>query len=89
MHEFEDMVTLVQGWFRKETEQRKKEFLSTPKEKLEMYHSSLGRSIRNEFKLWDNEWVPVIQDGTDCSPDHPDQVSMKVIETVWERLQSS
>lgn len=89
MHEFEDMVSLVQGWLRKETEQRKKEFLNTPKEKLEMYHSSLGRSIRNEFKLWDREWVADIQDGTDCSPDHPDQVSMKVIETVWERQQSS
>lgn len=89
MHEFQDMVSLVQGWFRKENEETKKEFLNTPKEKLVMYHTTLGRSIRNEFKLWEREWATDIREGVDHSPDHPDQISMRVIETVWERLQSS
>lgn len=86
MHEFKEMVCIVENWFYKDTDENKKEFLETPKEKLVKYHTSLGRSIRNEFKLWDREWKPDIRAGVDYSPDHPDQISMRVIEEVWNRL---
>ena len=86
---FDDMVVIVEHWFYKNTDQNRKEFLETPKEKLIMYHKSLGKSIRNEFKLWETEWKPSIRDGIDYSPDHPDQVSMRVIEEVWKRLKNS
>jgi hypothetical protein len=86
---FEDMVGVVENWFHKDSVKNKKEFLETPKDKLVMYHSTLGRSIRNEFKLWETHWTPDIRNGVDYSPDHPDQISMRVIEEVWERLNKS
>ena len=86
MYEIDEMVGIVENWIRKETEENKKQFLDTPKEKLVKYHTTLGRSIRNEFKLWDTSWVPDIQNGVDQSPEHPDQMSIRVIEEVWGRL---
>ena len=83
------MVGIVEGWFQKENNETKRQFLETPKEELISYHTTLGRKIRNEFKLWDIEWKPEIKNGVDYSPNHPDQVSMKVIETVWEKLKNS
>lgn len=53
-----------------------------------MYHGTLGRTIRNEYKLWDTSWTPDIRDGVDYAFDHPDQVSMRVIGEVWERLKN-
>jgi hypothetical protein len=86
---FEDMVCVVEAWFRRDTIKNKKAFLDTPKEDLsKYYHSTLGRTIRNEFKLWETEWKPDVRDGIDHSPDHPDHISMRVIEEVWERLKS-
>ncbi len=88
MHEFKEMVGIVENWFYKDTDENKKEFLETPQEKLIKYHTTLGRSIRNEFKLWDREWKPDIRDGVDYSPDHPDQLSMQVIKEVWLKVQN-
>ena len=89
MYEINEMVEIVENWIRKETEENKKEFLNTPKEKLVKYHTTLGRTIRNKFKLWDTSWNPDMQNGVDHSPDHPDQVSLRVIEEVWKRLNNS
>lgn len=82
MYEFEDIVCAVTSWFKNSKD--KQEFIET--EKLTKYHNSLGRNIRNDFKLWDTEWRPMIVDGIDRSEDHPDQVSMRVIEEVHKRL---
>ena len=89
MYEINEMIGIVENWLSKTDEKNKKEFLETPKEKLISYHTTLGRSIRNEFKLWDREWKPDVRNGVDYSPDHPDQISMRVIQGVWERLRSS
>ena len=90
MYNFEDMVTESVVLYNKETtEHLKKEFLDTPKKNLVRYHTTLGKEIRNRFKLWDTNWKPDIRDGVDCSPDHPDQISMRVVQAVWDRLQSS
>lgn len=89
MYNFEDMVNEVESLLKKETlKEIRKEFVNTPKTKLVMYHGTLGRTIRNEYKLWDTSWTPDIRDGVDYAFDHPDQVSMRVIGEVWERLKN-
>jgi len=89
IYDFESMVSVMKIWLQKQPEHDKNEFINTPKDNLARYDSTLGRYIRNEFKLWDTEWVPVLEDGVDCSEDHPDQISMRVVQAVWDRLQSS
>lgn len=84
---FEEMVSQVTALLNKDgLKEIKKEFVNTPKGQLAKYHGTLGRTIRNEFKLWDTEWKPEIREGVDYSPDHPDQLSFRVMEEVWERL---
>lgn len=82
----DEQVEVVIGWFNETPEKFREIFKNTPKEKLVSYHDSLGRQIRNHFKLWTVEWEPEIKGGVDYSPNHPDAVSMKIIETVWERV---
>ncbi|RWZ84364.1 MAG: hypothetical protein EO766_17240 [Hydrotalea sp. AMD] len=60
------------------------EFFELEKEELIKFHHTLGRHIRNEYDLWSIPWEPVIIDNCDYSPFHPDQVSMTIIEQVWE-----
>lgn len=86
MHSFEEMVIVMMERFSEESEENKKVFLKSSKEDLIAYHHTLGRSIRNEFKLWEREWKPDVRNGVDWSPDHPDALSMCVIEEVWNRL---
>lgn len=86
MYEFKEMVHIVEGWIHRGKVTDQQRFLDTPKEKLVSYHSTLGREIRNEFKLWETEWKPDIVNGVDMSHDHPDNLSQKVIETVWEQM---
>lgn len=62
-------------------------FVDCPRSQLVRYHDSLGRMVRNEFKLWDAEWTPNIINGVDASPDHPDQQSQQIIEQCWDYLQ--
>lgn len=82
-----EMIDTVFQWLVEESKIPQQEFLKTPFSKLVAYHDSLGRKIRNEFKLWENAWTPDIRNGVDYSPDHPDAVSMRVIEAVWQRAQ--
>lgn len=89
MNTIKDMAAVVVARINKDTEENRREFLSTPRDRLVKYHSSLGRDIRNEFKLWDSYWSPNIVDGVDCSPSHPNQVSMRVIEAAWDLLNNS
>lgn len=68
-----------------------RELLSiTDKDSLIQYHHSLGRVIRNQYNLWTIPWTPELdEDGVDCSPYHPDQVSQTIIEKVWELIKQS
>ena len=63
------------------------QFVDTPRDRLVKYYDSLGRMVRNEFKMWEDHWTPEIINGVDVSPEHPDQRSYKAIERVWEQLQ--
>ncbi len=83
----EQMVQQILEWFKDSPVEQQKDFIDRPKDELIMYHGTLGRNIRNCFRLWETEWTPEIDDsGADCSPDHPDARSMKLIEEVWRRL---
>lgn len=52
---------------------------------LAAFHHSFGRYIRNTYKLWEVEWEPEIVNEVDCSPNHPDQISMDIIKELWKR----
>jgi len=83
----EEMVQAVMRWFEAAPQEGQEEFLSTPFEELTIYHSTLGRQIRNEFNLWGIEWQPIIDErGVDISPAHPDSRSMFIIKDLWQRL---
>ena len=62
-------------------------FKAMDKKDLIFLHHSLGREIRNVFQLWKVKHKPKMVNGVDESPDHPDQISMRIIEGAWKRLQ--
>lgn len=84
MPDIDSMAKVVLRWFIDSPEEARLDFKRTAKDNLVMFHHSLGMSIRNEFKLWENKWEPELIDGVDCSPNHPDAISMRIIERVWE-----
>lgn len=66
-------------------EQSRFYFTGYSEDELIMYHHSLGRWVRNTYKLWEAPWLPEIRDdGCDYSPNHPDAISMRIIEQVWK-----
>jgi hypothetical protein len=81
------MADEVLGWLRKMPADVEEDFKSVAEHDLIQYHHTLGRNIRNHFKLWENEWTPTGDDTVDTSPEHPDAVSMAVIREVWKRVQ--
>lgn len=79
-----ELVELVSDWLNSaELKDFKKIFLSTEFADLISYHSTFGREIRNKYNLWMRRWIPELEDGVDVSPNHPDALSMKIIENVW------
>lgn len=87
MNNIEHMAEIVNDWLTNASEKDQKAFKERSKEDLVVYHHDLGRQIRNHFKLWENEWEPNLINGVDFAEDHPDAVSMRVIEAVWEKYQ--
>ena len=66
-------------------------------DQLHALHSSWGRAIRNEFKLWqpdhpltknwhDHPENRNMLNGVDCSADHPDAISTRIMEGVWKKV---
>lgn len=87
-----EMVKEVYSWLQEESEQSQHNFRNSTKTQLISYHITLGRKIRNHFKLWETEWEPEYKiRGNlkyDNSPNHPAAISMRIIEAVWERVQN-
>lgn len=87
----QEIIEEIYSWLEGEPDYVRDAFVSSSKSELIQYHSTLGRSIRNRFKLWETKWEPIVEqiDGieVDASPYHPDQVSMRIIEAVWEKAQ--
>jgi hypothetical protein len=61
----------------------KKMVRDTKKEDLIQFHHGWGTGIRNEFGLWKGNTNLL----ADCHAEHPDDASMVIVRTAWERLQ--
>ncbi len=62
------------------SDREKLKLRNTKKENLILYHLTWGEKIRNRFGLWSgNE--------KDAGENHPDSVSMKIMEEVWDKIQ--
>lgn len=95
---FDGIVTHIISILTDSDKAKAKEF---PRNELISLHHTFGRSIRNEYGLWDanhpltKSWHELrsagseeqIVDGIDFHPNHPDSVSQRIIERVWELLQ--
>ena len=81
----DQIINEVYGDFLSAPEDERAEFLAMQKSDLITLHHTLGRHIRNKYGIWSVNWEPEIVDGTDHSPNHPDNISFTVIEKVWER----
>jgi len=81
------MVDIVYGWYLEQDVNSQNSFRTCDEQYLYDYHHSLGRDIRNHFKLWDTNWIPEIVEGVDFSENHPDAISMEVIKQVWCKIQ--
>lgn len=63
-----------------------------PRDALIMAHHSMGQAIRNRFGLWAEDNPHVVldpepnADGVVDHPNHPDQASFRIIQSVWDRL---
>lgn len=82
----QEMVQEVLKWYQNSSIKQQYEFSSSRFEDLPIYHSTLGRSISNAFNLWVYPWEKRIIEGVDMSDEHPDAISMRVIEEVWRRV---
>ena len=84
------MVGIVSEWLKGSNERLQEEFKTTQFDDLVIYHSTLGRDIRNEFRLWAYPHEPELdENGVDVSKEHPDAISMRVIEEVWRKAQDA
>ena len=82
------------------TDDDKKYLKSLSREDMIQFHHGIGTSIRNEYGLWkeDNpltqQWALDrstdseihMKNGVDYHPQHPDAVSMDILEAVWDKL---
>jgi hypothetical protein len=60
--------------------------ITTKLDELLQFHNSVGRRIRNEYFLWhdDNPYTDNIDPDSDT---HPDQMSQRIIESIWSMVQ--
>lgn len=83
---FDEHVDEICEWWLQAPKTVQQEFKDTPKDRLISYYNTLGRTIRNKFNLWERPWTEEIVDGIDISPEHPEAISMRLIEAVWEKV---
>ena len=85
---FESVVSELLEMIGEWPAEHRSKFVGTEKADLIQYHHGFGTSIRNHFRLWEYEWEKTLENGVDVSPNHPDQMSQRIIETAWDRLQN-
>ena len=62
-------------------------FKVIPKDQLKDLHHTIGVKIRDRLNLWLYDWIPVIgSDGADHSPNHPDNISMVIMDRMHDKL---
>jgi len=88
---FDEIVEVVFGRISKD----EIEYLQTIKrDDMIEFHSTVGRGIRNDFRLWHTknpltkaffeDGDKYIVNGVNLHPDHPDTVSCNVLYRVWD-----
>lgn len=77
LNSFQEYVDFV---FRELNEHSISNLKKLPKNDLIMYHHGWGTDIRNGLGLW-AENHPLTKDGQ-----HPDDVSMEIMEGVWDKI---
>lgn len=88
-YNIQELVFNITAWFSDEApDDFLEEFLKCPRESLHKYHNTVGREIRNKFGLWQHKWEPQLVNGVDCSEEHPDALSMRALQLVWDNAQS-
>lgn len=65
----------------------KLDFKKQRKEELHRFHHGFGTSIRNYYKLWDPD-NPYTDNSDAMGDKFADQVSQRIIERAWGRLQN-
>lgn len=58
------------------------------RDELGSLHFFMGMQIRNTYGLWKRKWEPKIIDGVDHAEDHPDAISMRIIEKIYDKLKN-
>ena len=88
-YNIQELVYNITTWFNEEApDDFLEEFLQCPRDQLHKYHHTVGREIRNKFGLWQHKWEPNLIDGVDYSEEHPDALSMRALQMVWDHAQS-
>lgn len=64
------------------------EFLKVEKEDLVLYHHGLGRWIRNNWELWEDN-SPLKDHMSSLGFIHPDDMSQAIIEEYWNRMNNN
>lgn len=78
-----EIVDQVYEWYKAWSPEDQATFRTTP---AIQFHFGLGMGIRNEFRLWEKPWTEEIDErGVDVSPEHPDNLSQRIIKLVQER----
>lgn len=72
---------IVTGIISNMSEADKADLLNIAEADLIQFHHNWGRRIRNKYNLWQDK---ALLEG--LGADHPDDASMKIIKTVWKRL---
>lgn len=57
------------------------------KKELIWFHNNIGQNIRNDIGLWHNEDM-CKEFEKEIGTDHPDDISMYIIEEIWDNLQA-
>lgn len=57
------------------------------KKELIWFHNNIGQNIRNDIGLWYNEDM-CKEFEKEIGIDHPDDISMYIIEEIWDNLQA-
>lgn len=83
---FKNEDEIVIHMMKKLTPSEREYIKSTPKEKLILLHSGVGRNIRNHYWLWDKQ-NPYTQYTNGSDANHPDNMSYRILNRIWVELQ--
>ena len=84
-----EMVKTVLKWFNNSPIRQQEEFRNTDFDNLVVFMHTLGQQIINYFSLWSYKWDKKIVDDIDESTEHPEAVTLRIIEKVWREVKDA